>query len=456
MRLDHLGDEDFQFAMNYVDNEAFQNSTLWPLLQQQVLSGIDADYLKADDETFGLTVDNPVPVNGPIGQQTYLSRLRTPEGQGFVFHRLGSEGLVDLYEAISFDGLHELEIFMDMYHPRRSRLPIPGYFLLEEPQALTGFTTTMPLFPINYHRQLLQEQESIRVAFATSQQMDPIMKHFMDTFLEFEDEETEGKTEDEFLDDYNWRTKVSDEEWEKAKELRGYIVPTAPGGLLVFGQQDGVYGWTPSAAKAKRMKMNLDDLYDPVAVLILDGVEDYFNRLPEDAGSFMNISPDHVYFDEEGFYTTFIVTESSDDIPEALALMDFLTEYYFRTRTYPITAWISRGDGVSSDGNRNVSHLNFRWGTSQALLGEKYTQKQSNLKRQKPFKLNPNGTLTKLDPVVARKCPICGEWNIVWSDQNKRLALEHFESKKTTDLVKLLTPSDREAIMTGLHDWCFG
>lgn len=457
MRLDHLSDDDFQFAMNYVDNEGFQNQTLFPFLRDEVLAGSDVDYIKANDETFGLQVDNPVPVNGPVGQQTYLSRLRTPEGLGFLFHRIGSNSGIDIYEIMSFDGEYHLEVFMDMYHPRRSRLPLPGLKLVEEPQALTGFTTATKVFPLNYARYYSQQNEDIRVAFATPEQMKLIIDHLYTALLEFEPDEEDDSSTDQTstLEDYSWRNKISDDEWAKAKELRGFIVPTPKDGFRVFEGPGGIYGWTPSTAKARRMKMEIDDLYDPVAVLVLEGIKNYYGRLPEDAGSFMNISPDHVYFDESGFYTTFRTIESSDDLSEASDLMDFLTEYYFKTRTYPIESWLSRGDGISDDGPENQGHLNFRWKSSMGSLGGKYEVRQSNKKREKPFLINSNGSLTRLDPVVIGLCPLCGEETVLWAGPELRLVIKKYRVRNDGEVIRSLSATEREALMTGIHDWCF-
>src|SRR3546814_10801196 len=53
---------------------------------------------------FGFTETNPIPVNGPIGQLAYLSRLETQSGQRILFHRLGAIDKVDVFEAVTFDG----------------------------------------------------------------------------------------------------------------------------------------------------------------------------------------------------------------------------------------------------------------------------------------------------------------------------------------------------------------
>src|SRR3546814_16452740 len=68
---------------------------------------------------FGFTETNPIPVNGPIGQLAYLSRLETQSGQRILFHRLGAIDKVDVFEAVTFDGSGWFIFFFDLYLPRQ-------------------------------------------------------------------------------------------------------------------------------------------------------------------------------------------------------------------------------------------------------------------------------------------------------------------------------------------------
>src|SRR3546814_3779440 len=76
---------------------------------------------------FGFTETNPIPVNGPIGQLAYLSRLETQSGQRILFNRLGAIDKVDVFEAVTLDGSGWLIFFVDLSHPRRSRLTPDGF-----------------------------------------------------------------------------------------------------------------------------------------------------------------------------------------------------------------------------------------------------------------------------------------------------------------------------------------
>ncbi len=95
-------------------------------LSKESINGLDCNVLPNAKGEFGKVATNPVPVNGPIGEIKYLNRLRTDEG-GLIFHRLGSDGNIDIYEVVSCGGNVWDILYLDMYHPRRS-INIPeGY-----------------------------------------------------------------------------------------------------------------------------------------------------------------------------------------------------------------------------------------------------------------------------------------------------------------------------------------
>jgi hypothetical protein len=172
MKVEAADNESYQLGMALVDNEDFQNANTYPLWLERMKLGAAVDCL-IDDETFGLTADNPVPVNGQFGQLTYLSRLRTPSGAWFVFHRLGSKGLIDIYEVLSIDGAHRFEVFLDLYHPRRSRKPIRGFTLDERPNVWTGSPMTVPNFPEGLLSDLARHSDGVGLGYARPSQVKP-------------------------------------------------------------------------------------------------------------------------------------------------------------------------------------------------------------------------------------------------------------------------------------------
>lgn len=101
---------------------------------EKILAGLDCDVLPTAQGPFG-SVNNPIPVNGAIGEIKYLAKLRGPTGEALLFHRTCSKvcaatsDVVDCYEVVSMDGTGWDLLHFDGYHPRRSNLAPSGYTL---------------------------------------------------------------------------------------------------------------------------------------------------------------------------------------------------------------------------------------------------------------------------------------------------------------------------------------
>src|SRR6516164_9239949 len=78
---------------------------------------------------FGLCITNPIPTNGPVGELSYLSKLVTSDGERILFHRIGAAEEIDIYEAVTFSGGLWFLFYLDMYHPKKSRLAPAGFVL---------------------------------------------------------------------------------------------------------------------------------------------------------------------------------------------------------------------------------------------------------------------------------------------------------------------------------------
>lgn len=141
----------FSKALN---DEEFQNSNLSPILREAIEAGDACDKIPGGDGPFGFCATNPIPVNGPMGQLAYLSRLETSSGQRLLFHRLGSTsgpaGIVDVFEAVTIDGTHWFILYLDFYHPRRSRHVPDGLSFSGKLSQLSGFRDYCPDFPYDF------------------------------------------------------------------------------------------------------------------------------------------------------------------------------------------------------------------------------------------------------------------------------------------------------------------
>jgi tetratricopeptide (TPR) repeat protein len=106
-----------------------------PNTQDLILNGVDCDCLPNGDGPFG-TINNPIPVNGAIGEIKYLGKLRGKTGHAVFFHRLANASStatdkpVDLYELVCHDGTQWTKLYFDLYHPRRSNMCPEGFCLV--------------------------------------------------------------------------------------------------------------------------------------------------------------------------------------------------------------------------------------------------------------------------------------------------------------------------------------
>ena len=410
MKIELASTDDFELALSITGDEEMQNQNLNEVIKDKVLAGKALDFIGTDDESFGLSAENPVPVNGPWGELTYLSRLRTGKGSGFFFHRLGSQGLVDKFELLSFDGSTRLNVFMDMYHPRRSRKSIHGFWLEESPSVFTGFTMPMPAFPFDFGSMLDEIPPQPRLGYAT---LDQVMPYLVDLKKEAEPAKRDfGMEADQFLasaneqktkklntsQTFNWRALVDPDEYEKSQQLRGFIVPTADDALRVYRTLNGVYGWPVSKAKAKRMKMDPDAIHDPGAVVVIEGYQKFLPLLSEVQRREFSLTASHIIYDSEGFYSTFISNEKNPDFPLTKAFMEYFTEFYAPFRTYVFKKWISITPGNRVDGSDALVRLNFRWVYEVEFLRSEYSIiSESPIQMHTlAFKLHDNGSLDKL------------------------------------------------------------
>ncbi len=96
---------------------------VWNAMKQ----GGAVDTIPGAKGDFGHEITNPIPVNGTLGELTYLSRLLTSSGEKIFFHRLGSIDTIDIFETVSQSGDDWDVLFVDLYHTRKTRLAPKNY-----------------------------------------------------------------------------------------------------------------------------------------------------------------------------------------------------------------------------------------------------------------------------------------------------------------------------------------
>ena len=140
----------FDKVVRFLDDEAAQNSAL-PEDFRQVLGGSPScDYVPNAFGDFGRMLTSPVPVNGPVGELVYLSRLEMADGGAIAFHRLGAFDKVDVFEVVSENGRHWDVLYLSLYFARKSKQVPSGYRMMTDKarrNLIRGTTLYVDGFP---------------------------------------------------------------------------------------------------------------------------------------------------------------------------------------------------------------------------------------------------------------------------------------------------------------------
>lgn len=168
--------EVFEHIRRVLEDEKFQLDMIHPVMKEMIESRPAYDKDPNGTGPFGFAETNPIPVNGPIGQLAYLSKLETEGGERILFHRIGAVGMIDVFETVTFSGSEWFILFVDLYHPRRSRLTPDGFQFTEEVGQFSGFHKLCTDFPYDFVEMKQSERESgLSMAYiAISKVMGPI------------------------------------------------------------------------------------------------------------------------------------------------------------------------------------------------------------------------------------------------------------------------------------------
>jgi len=145
------------------NSEKLQNECLSRNLKEKVLAGTECDMLPGASGDFGHCAANPIPCNGPMGELTYLSKLRMKTtGAKIFFHKIDHiNGTIDKFKIINATGKFIDYLYLDMYHPRKSLLCPAQYMMEGEAVFPRGILTECPDFPKNLYKHIKREAERI-------------------------------------------------------------------------------------------------------------------------------------------------------------------------------------------------------------------------------------------------------------------------------------------------------
>ncbi len=148
----------FERLYEFLSSEAQQIDQYPHSLKSRMLAGSNADQTPDGFGYFGLSQTNPIPVNGPIGEILYLSALRAG-GKRLLFHRLKSINEIDVFECVAIDGSHWGVLYLDMYHPRKSKRAPDGYAIAKDNVLLSGVTQKVDDFPRSLYSAVVSYSE---------------------------------------------------------------------------------------------------------------------------------------------------------------------------------------------------------------------------------------------------------------------------------------------------------
>src|SRR5665213_1533788 len=137
----------FEKIEHLLQDDAAQLELVDPKLREVLTRAPYYDKSPNGSGPFGLCMTNPIPTNGPIGELAYLSKLMTNRGERLLFHRLGAADNIDIFEAVTFSGGQWFIFFLDMYHPKKSRIAPDGLRLSPNACQFSGFHHLCADFP---------------------------------------------------------------------------------------------------------------------------------------------------------------------------------------------------------------------------------------------------------------------------------------------------------------------
>lgn len=157
--------EVFEKIRRLLEDENFQIELLHPTMREIIASRPAYDRDPNGTGPFGFSETNPIPVNGPIGELAYLSKLETQRGERILFHRIGAIDTIDVFEAVTFSGSEWFVFFLDHYHPRKSRITPDGFRFTKEVGQFSGFHNFCRDFPYDFHQVKHADKSGLSLAY---------------------------------------------------------------------------------------------------------------------------------------------------------------------------------------------------------------------------------------------------------------------------------------------------
>lgn len=158
-KQDNALEDAFRLIDKIIYNEKFQLE-LVPALKALVENFPHCDYVQDGQGPFGYCKENPIPVNGPYGEIAYLSSIETINCERILFHRVGSISSIDVFECVTFSGSEWFLLYLDLYHPSKSKVAPDGFKFTNQKPLFSGFHQKCKNFPYDFISQKIKLQDS--------------------------------------------------------------------------------------------------------------------------------------------------------------------------------------------------------------------------------------------------------------------------------------------------------
>ncbi len=156
---DNALEDAFRLIDKIINDEQYQID-LVPALKPIVANLRHCDYVQDGHGPFGYCKENPIPVNGPYGEIAYLSRIETLNGERILFHRFGSISSIDVFECVTLSGSAWYLLYLDLYHPSKSKATPDEFRFTKEKPLFSGFHQHCKDFPYDFINQKVNMQGS--------------------------------------------------------------------------------------------------------------------------------------------------------------------------------------------------------------------------------------------------------------------------------------------------------
>ncbi len=227
------------------------------------------------------------------------------------------------------------------------------------------------------------------------------------------------------------------------------------------------YGWQPDRKLATKLGLSLNDDIDPICCLVLEGMSSYLELCGGSEPEELHFELDHalrpldVIKDSHGWATRFTLLNALRPVAEDV--LDYLVWFYFPSRGFGITVELF-DDQLDYSGQSLANTVMFRlnkWKIGKGISASSLVEidQLERVSLWKVHNLAANGTLIQLKTRGDLLCPFCSKLSQIRVTVETADAISAWQFNPTEANHKRafakLTDSEREVLMSGIHEECW-